>query len=219
MVQIDVDPCDGSRKLGLDGFLPSPFSATAARGSVLDPMPGSWAMAGWSTNTRLPSCWIHRIEDLEGRDNPAALLVLAHHYTMGSKNRQLSRRQYQLHLVRLLFRKGYDQEQSGKIFKLLDRMMRLDREQAIIFSKEVTSLREEPEMSAYVHTLESVFREQGIAEGKQTGKQQMLRAQLVRRFGEIPAWAISRLSDASIELLDRWSLRLLDAARLEDVFA
>jgi hypothetical protein len=176
----------------------------------------------------------HRVENLEASDNPAALLVLAHHYTMSSKNRPPSRRQYKLHLVRLLFRKGFGPEQADRIFKLLDRMMRLDREQAIIFTREVATLREEPEMSAYVHTFEWVFREQGIEEGKQIGKQigieagkqigieagklQMLRAQLVRRFGELPTWADSRLSAASGALLDQWSLQLLDASRLEDVF-
>jgi hypothetical protein len=165
----------------------------------------------------------HETEELEASDNPAALLVLAHHYTLGSRHRQPSRRRYKLHLVRLLFRKGFGHDQADKLFKLLDHMMRLDREQAIIFTTEVASLREEPEMSAYVHTFEWVFREQGIEEGKrmgiEKGKLQMLRSQLVRRFGELPTWAVSRLSDASADLLDRWSLQLLDAERLEDVFA
>lgn len=96
------------------------------------------------------------IAELETSDNPAALLVLAHRFTVATRDQQGRRRRFKLHLTRLLFRKE--------------------------------------------------------------GKQQLLRAQLVRRFGELPAWAIERLAEAEPAALERWSLQLLDAARLEDVF-
>ncbi len=39
------------------------------------------------------------------------------------------------------------------------------------------------------------------------------------RFGELPGWAVDRLDRADVETLDAWSRHLLDAKRLEDVFA
>jgi hypothetical protein len=41
---------------------------------------------------------------------------------------------------------------------------------------------------------------------------------LRQRFGELPLWVSSRLQQASAEQLERWSLRVLDAPRLELVF-
>ena len=89
-------------------------------------------------------------------------------------------------------------------------------------------------MSAYVNTFEWVFTEQGIEKGKELGRQEgkelgrqegkalgaarILTSQLVRRFGDLPAWAHSRLKDADADTLEQWSLRVLDAARLEEVF-
>ena len=98
-------------------------------------------------------------------------------------------------------------------------------------------------MSAYVNTFEWVFTEQGIAKGLELGRQEgiekgiekgkelgrqegkalgaarVLTSQLVRRFGDLPAWAHARLKDADADTLEQWSLRVLDAGRLEEVFA
>ncbi len=83
-------------------------------------------------------------------------------------------------------------------------------------------------MSGYVNTLEWYFTNLGIEKGIEQGRQLGLgqgagpgaaNSQLVRRFGDLPAWADSRLADADADTLERWSLQVLDARRLEDVFA
>lgn len=82
-------------------------------------------------------------------------------------------------------------------------------------------------MSAYVNTFEWYFTQRGIAKGIEQGKQlglqegseRMLSSLLVRRFGELPGWVKARLADADADTLENWSLRVLDAKRLEDVFA
>ena len=169
----------------------------------------------------------HEVEDLEASDNPAALILLAHHHTWSTKNEQSRRRRFKLHLTRLLFSKGYTAEEVAELFRVLDWMMRLTEEQAIIFSKEILSLREEPKMSAYVNTFEWYFTQQGIEKGKllglqegaQRGAERVLSSLLVRRFGELPVWVNARLADADADTLESLSLRVLDAKRLEDVFA
>jgi len=61
-------------------------------------------------------------------------------------------------------------------------------------------------------------RTEGRAEGRLEGEAQLLERQLRQRFGELPSWALSRLRQARPEQLEAWSLRVLDAPRLERVF-
>lgn len=189
------------------------------------PAPYVWKLgrAGMSYEFEAAKLADHRIAELEASANPAALLVLAHRFTVATRNEQERRRHFKLHLTRLLFLKGHDVESSRELFKVIDWMMRLVPEQAIIFNREVVALRKDPSMSEYVLSIDPVFarlsRQEGQREGVLEGKRQVLRAQLGRRFGELPAWASERLAAAEPGALERWSLQLLDAARLEDVFA
>jgi hypothetical protein len=52
---------------------------------------------------------------------------------------------------------------------------------------------------------------------KQEGEAALLRRQLVRRFGALPAWAEERLAQGSLEQLETWGDRVLDAATLDEV--
>ncbi len=47
----------------------------------------------------------------------------------------------------------------------------------------------------------------------------MLKDLAERRFGELPPRVVQRVDRADVDTLDSWSARLLDAERLEDVFA
>ncbi len=55
-------------------------------------------------------------------------------------------------------------------------------------------------------------------QGRQEGKAELLRDLAGRRFGELPEWVLDRFDRADLDTLNRWSFRLLDAERLEDVF-
>ncbi|MGB6102393.1 MAG: Rpn family recombination-promoting nuclease/putative transposase [Pusillimonas sp.] len=56
-------------------------------------------------------------------------------------------------------------------------------------------------------------------EGEQKGQARLLAFQLEHKFGPVPQHYQSRLSQASVEQLQDWSLNVLDAQRIEDVFA
>jgi hypothetical protein len=58
----------------------------------------------------------------------------------------------------------------------------------------------------------------GEQRGEQSGKTMMLRRLLEKRFGDLPPWVNARLEQARLPELEQWSLQLLDAACLEDVF-
>ena len=63
--------------------------------------------------------------------------------------------------------------------------------------------------------------ESGRQEGEQMGRRQgeaaILLRQLERRFGALPGWASDRIATADTVALEEWSLRVFDAASLDDV--
>ena len=60
--------------------------------------------------------------------------------------------------------------------------------------------------------------EKGIEIGRVEGESKLLKRQLERRFGALPAWAIEKLSSASEQTLDVWGEAVLTALTLEAVF-
>jgi len=74
---------------------------------------------------------------------------------------------------------------------------------------------------AYVTAAEKIAQEaraKALVEGRVEGRREVLSKLLVRRFGELPESVQRCLRDASVEQLDDWALRMIDAATLEDVF-
>ncbi len=62
-------------------------------------------------------------------------------------------------------------------------------------------------------------REEGRQEDRQEGEFALLRRQIEKRFGELPAWAEQNLSNRSEKDLSDLGLRLLDATSLEELLA
>ena len=58
-----------------------------------------------------------------------------------------------------------------------------------------------------------------ILAGERKGKASTLLSQLQRRFGELSNETREKISNADLPTLEEWSLRILDAKFLEDVFA
>jgi flagellar biosynthesis/type III secretory pathway protein FliH len=59
----------------------------------------------------------------------------------------------------------------------------------------------------------------GRDEGYKDGERALLARQLASRFGELPAGVRQRIDAAEREDIERWALRVLDAATLDEVFA
>jgi hypothetical protein len=59
--------------------------------------------------------------------------------------------------------------------------------------------------------------EQGLEQGRQQGERSVLRRQIEKRFGPVPDWADTHLAQLSLAELDDLSLRVLDAASLDDL--
>lgn len=60
--------------------------------------------------------------------------------------------------------------------------------------------------------------ERGEQRGKQQGEAMILRRQLEKRFGELPQGVINRLTQATSQELEEWSLQILEVNKLEELF-
>ena len=61
-------------------------------------------------------------------------------------------------------------------------------------------------------------RQEGHQEGQIEGERALIRQQLTRRFGVLPAWVEQHIAAADTTTLEQWGLRLLDTTSLEEVF-
>ena len=62
------------------------------------------------------------------------------------------------------------------------------------------------------------WRQEGLQQGLQQGEATVLRRLLARRFGSLPPWAEERLAQASLQELERWADRVLEAQQLDEIF-
>ncbi|WP_345249942.1 DUF4351 domain-containing protein [Pigmentiphaga soli] len=60
--------------------------------------------------------------------------------------------------------------------------------------------------------------EEGLKRGRQEGQARQLERLLTHKFGPLPAALLQRLQTASLQDLDAWALKVLDATSLEAVF-
>ena len=67
--------------------------------------------------------------------------------------------------------------------------------------------------------LAQYIREKGFHDGEMKGRRILLERQLTRRFGTLPDWGRERLTQATVEQLDRWGDRVLDADSIQAVLA
>jgi predicted transposase/invertase (TIGR01784 family) len=70
---------------------------------------------------------------------------------------------------------------------------------------------------AWAQQYEQKGLEKGLEEGIEKGEAILLQRQLARRFGPLPAEALTRIATASAAELELWGDRVLDAASLDDV--
>ncbi|MCK9508081.1 MAG: hypothetical protein M0Q54_06560, partial [Pigmentiphaga sp.] len=86
--------------------------------------------------------------------------------------------------------------------------------------------REDPEMMEQLNSFQRVrlrrekaaSEEDGLKRGRLEGSAGILQAQLLHKFGPLPAWAEARIRSADTDVLQAWALKALDAKYLETVF-
>lgn len=162
---------------------------------------------------------------LEDSDNPFAMVTLAHLATRATRADMESRYEIKKSLVRQLYRRGRNRQQVVDLVWMLDWMMRLPKELEGQWRHDVQILEEEISMP-YISSFERAGIEkgleqglqQGLQQGRLVGKAQLLKRQLLRRFGEVPVWAADKIDAADESLLESWVDVVFEAESMEAVF-
>ena len=113
-----------------------------------------------------------RVGELEGDENPFALLLVA---WFGTRDSRPDRRrlEFKKHLLELLREKGYDRERINEVLTLIDWIVRLPRSLQIEFRRHAELLDGESDMPI-VPPLGELYREEGLKEGLSRGREQGL---------------------------------------------
>ena len=177
-------------------------------------------------------------DQLYSNPNPFALVTLAHLLTQATRQDMNARFAAKWKLVQLLYQRGWDKQQVIDLFSVLDWMMRLPEQLKRSLWHNIEVL-EEQEKMRYVTSVEQIGIEKGLLQGMQQGMQRglmqgrqegrmtgraegeayALRRLLQKRFGPLSEDVLARLQSASIDELELWLDRALDADSLAGVFA
>ena len=181
-----------------------------------------WSLWGCEMGIRFP---VVKLVDYEGREeelaasrNPFALMTLAFLATRKTRNDDQMRRQWKLQIVRRLYEQDYKEEDVRRLFRVIDWMMHLEGEQAIIFKTELEQLEAEKAMQ-YVTSIERIAKREGLEQGRQEGIASVLVMLLAQRFGQVPEWVSKKLDAATPDALENWSGKILQVRSLEELFA
>jgi hypothetical protein len=189
--------------------------------------------------------WEKRWSELESSDNVFALVVMAQIKAKRVKKGDV-RKEAKIALIRILYERGYNREQIIRLFTVIDWMIELPKGLEQDFLQTIYAIEEDKRMP-YINTAERIGmekgfklghqegrqeghqegRQEGLQEGEQKGQQKgqhqgiegTLRKLITLKFGELPAWADERLTQASDAQLDVWVARILTADSLEGLLA
>jgi len=182
--------------------------------------------------------WRDRWDELESlaSGNPFAVVIMAQLQANRYRDKR-TRLGPKFELVRALRHYGYEPEVAGQVYRLIEWMIALPEDLEPDYQRAITALSEESRMT-YVTLIEregikrgrlegiaegrvegiAEGRVEGIAEGRVEGQADLLLRQIQRRFGRVDAETAQRIRAARSKDLETWSLSILDAATLEDVF-
>ncbi|CAM5202822.1 hypothetical protein CDEN61S_00079 [Castellaniella denitrificans] len=140
--------------------------------------------------------------------NPFAVVIMAQLQAAGHPDKA-ARLAPLLDLTRRLYGYGYTRDGIGPLLRLVEWMLRLPADLETDYFLAARRLEQEHEMS-YVTIAERHWRVKGQAD--------LLQRQIQRRFGPVDEAVVQRIFAAGTEELETWSLNVLDAASLEEVF-
>ena len=159
--------------------------------------------------------------ELEVAVNPFAVMTLSHIKAQQTAGDVDQRYTWKLRLVKSLYQRGYERQDILDLFRFIDWLLTLPEAMEERLWDELQTY-EEGEKMPYVTSVERIGIKKGMNLERQEGRQEeavrVLRRLLTHRFGRLPEWVESKLSQASTDTLELWAERVLDAGTLDGVF-
>ncbi len=180
---------------------------------------------GWGTKLAFTfpvlslESWRPRMPELTklAPTNPFAVIVLAQLHTRATRpdEQRLARK---TELLRHLYDWGYSRQNIQQLLRIIDAVLRLPEPLEVEFTDIIRKIEEEKQMP-YVTSIERVLLKRERQDAMQKGVAKTLTAQITRKFGSLPDWVQTRIDQADETTLSQWAMQILDAQRVEDVFA
>ena len=166
-----------------------------------------------------------KLDELLASDNAFGLITAAHILTRQTRKENQERYEAKLSLVRMLYKRHWDKQRVIDLLTVVDWLMTLPAWLDTKVWKEIETIEEHKSMK-YITSIERIGiakgrvegQVEGIAKGRLEGESKLLKRQLERRFGALPAWATEKLSNASEPALEAWGEAVLTAPTLDAVF-
>jgi hypothetical protein len=122
------------------------------------------------------------VPGLEANPNPFAAVVLAHLKTRETRHDADTRRVWKIRLIKSLYERGLSKQHVGALFRIIDWMMDLPKEETWQFWQELEQYEKEKHVP-YITSVERLGMERGKREGKREGLLEGIRLGLKLRFG------------------------------------
>ena len=158
-----------------------------------------------------------KLDELLASVNAFGLITAAHILTRQTRKKHQERYEAKIRLIKILYQRHWDKQRVIDLLTVVDWLMTLPAWLETKVWKEIETI-EEIEKMQYITSIERIGIAKGRAEGRVEGESKLLKRQLERRFGALPAWAIEKLSNATEPALEAWSEAILTAHTLEAVF-
>ncbi len=165
--------------------------------------PTAWHQARWGCELdfRFPVVklldWEARWDELEASDNVFALVVMAQIKAKTSRD-AIEMRDWKLHLVRLLYRKGYSKATILELFNIIDWMITLPEELTRQFREAVTKIEEEDKMP-YINSIERLAKKEGKAEGSFNTIRTVVHSAMEDGFSETMIARFMRMDEVTVK--------------------
>jgi len=158
--------------------------------------------------------------------NPFAAIVMAQLQAQATSKSGPQRLVSKTRIIQLLYQYRYSKQDVLALFRIIDWMMALPAELEPAFEQAIITIEQEHKM-AFVTSIERLGekrgwekgRKEGWQEGRNEGQITLLQRLLTRKFGPLPESVQQCIQGATPAQIETWSLNVLDAQTLEEVFA
>jgi len=158
-----------------------------------------------------------KLDELLASENAFGLITAAHILTRQTRKKHQERYEAKLLLIKILYQRHWDKQRVINLLTVVDWLMTLPAWLDTKVWQEIETIEEHKNMK-YITSIERIGIAKGRVEGRVEGESKLLKRQLERRFGALPAWAIELLSNANEPSLEAWGEAILTAQTLEAVF-
>ena len=158
-----------------------------------------------------------KLDELLASENAFGLITSAHILTSKTRKKHQERYEAKLLLIKILYQRHWDKQRVINLLTVVDWLMTLPAWLDTKVWQEIETIEEHKNMK-YITSIERIGIAKGRVEGRVEGESKLLKRQLERRFGALPAWAIELLSNANEPSLEAWGVAILTAQTLEAVF-